>query len=61
MIMKHESLNKAIDQHRENIGTQTLADSVQLVDDMDTENARKVELEEGLYTWMKIEKISRDL
>ena len=61
MIMKHESLNKAIDQHRENIGIQTLADLVQLVDDMDTENARKVELEEGLYTWMKIEKISSDL
>jgi isoleucyl-tRNA synthetase len=60
MIMKHEALNKAIDQHRENIGTQTLADRVQLVDDMDTENARKVELEEGLYTWMKIEKISSD-
>ena len=58
MIMKHESLNKAIDLHRENIGTQTLADRVQLVDDMDTENARKVEIEEGLYTWMKIEKIS---
>ncbi len=61
MIMKHESLNKAIDQHRENIGIQTLAHHVQLVDNMDTENARKVELEEGLYTWMKIEKVSRDL
>jgi isoleucyl-tRNA synthetase len=58
MIMKHESLNKAIDQHRENIGIQTLADRVQLVDEMDTKSARKVELEEGLFTWMKIEKIS---
>lgn len=58
MIMKHESLNKAIDQHRENIGIQTLADRIQLVEEMDTKNARKVELEEGLYTWMKIEKIS---
>jgi len=61
MIMKHESLDKAIDQHRENIGIQTLADSVQLVEEMDTKNARKVELEEGLYTWMKIEKISVDI
>jgi isoleucyl-tRNA synthetase len=61
MIMKHESLNKAIDQHRENIGMQTLAESVQLVDDMDTENARKVELEEGLYTWMKIEKTASEI
>jgi isoleucyl-tRNA synthetase len=61
MIMKHDSLNKAIDQHSENIGIQTLADRVLLVDDMDTENARKVELEEGLYTWMMIEKISSDL
>jgi len=58
MIMKHESLNKAIDQHREYIGIQTLADRVQLVDEMDTKNARKVEIEEGLYTWMKIEKLS---
>lgn len=60
MIMKHESLNKAIDQHKGNIGLQTLAEDVQLVDDMDTENARKVELEEGLYTWMRIEKITGD-
>jgi isoleucyl-tRNA synthetase len=59
MILKHESLDKAIDRHRVNIGIQTLADSVQLVDDMDTQNARKVELEDGLYTWMRIEKISR--
>jgi isoleucyl-tRNA synthetase len=56
MIKKHASLNKAIDQHRENIGMQTLAERVQLVDDMDTVGARKVELEEGLYTWIKIEK-----
>ena len=61
MILKHESLNKAINQHKENIGIQTLANNVQLVDDMDTEKARKVELEEGLHTWMKIEKISGDL
>ena len=60
LIMKHESLNNAIDRHRENIGIQTLADRVQLVDNLDMENARKVELEEGLYTWMKIEKISND-
>jgi isoleucyl-tRNA synthetase len=61
MIMKHESLNMAIDLHRENIGIQTLAEHVRLVDDMDTEKARKVELEEGLYTWMKIEKTPSDL
>jgi isoleucyl-tRNA synthetase len=61
MILKNESLNRAIDRHRENIGLQTLAESVQLVDDMDTGNARKVELEEGLFTWMKIEKINGDL
>ena len=61
MIMKHELLNKAIDQHKENIGVQTLAEQVQLVDDMDTQDARKVELEEGLFTWMRIEKISGNL
>ena len=56
MIKKHASLNKAIDRHKGNIGIQTLAEHVQLVDDMDTNDARKVELEEGLYTWIKIEK-----
>jgi isoleucyl-tRNA synthetase len=60
-ILKHEALNKAIDQHRKNIGIQTLAEQVLLVDDLDTKNARKVELEEGLSTWMKIERISGDL
>ncbi len=58
IIMKHASLDKAIAKHRENIGIQTLADNIQLVDEMDTAKAKKVELEEGLFTWMKIEKIS---
>jgi isoleucyl-tRNA synthetase len=56
LIMKHLSLNDAILQHKDYIGTQTLANKIDLVDEMDTGNARKVEIEEDVQTWIKIEK-----
>lgn len=58
LIMKHGSLNEAIMHHREYIGTQTLAREVDLVEDMDRENARKVEIDDDVQTWIKIEKIT---
>ena len=56
LIMKHRSLNEAINHYKDYIGTQTLAIKVDLVENLDTENARKVEIGEDLRTWIKIEK-----
>ncbi len=58
LILKHKSLDDAILQHKEYIGTQTLANQVDLVEKLDTENARKVEIDEQVQTWIRIEKIS---
>ena len=56
LIMSHSSIDDAIVQHKDYIGTQTLAIKIDLVDEMDTGNARKVEIDEDVQTWIKIEK-----
>jgi isoleucyl-tRNA synthetase len=58
LIRKHESIDDAIKYHRDYIGIQTLAPEVDLVDDMDHENARKVEIDENVETWIRIEKLT---
>jgi len=58
MIMKHSSLDEAILYHKDYIGNQTLAKQIDLVEDMDTINARKVEFDEEVRTWIKIEKVT---
>ncbi|HEC44066.1 MAG TPA: isoleucine--tRNA ligase [Bacteroides sp.] len=58
LIMSHSSIDDAILQHKDYIGTQTLAIQIDLVDEMDTGNARKVEIDEDVQTWIKIEKAS---
>ncbi len=44
--------------HKDYIGNQTLAEQIDLVEDMDTINARKVEFDEEVRTWIKIEKVT---
>ena len=58
LIMKHGSLDEAILHHKDYIGDQTLAKQIDLVEDMDTNNARKVEFDEEVRTWIKIEKVT---
>ncbi len=56
-IKKHDALNEALNNYKEHIGTQTLAVSVQLVDDLDPSDSREVDLEEGVKTLMQVRKI----
>ncbi|MFC2115559.1 isoleucine--tRNA ligase [Bacteroidota bacterium] len=58
LIMKHESLNEAITHHKEYIAAQTLARQLDLVENMDKKNARKVEIDEEVQTWISIEKVA---
>lgn len=58
LIMKHGSLDEAIRNHKDYIGTQTLARQVELVEKLDPENARKVEIDENIRTWIRIEKVA---
>jgi isoleucyl-tRNA synthetase len=57
-IKKHGYINKAIEKHKNYIGTQTLAGKISLVNDLDRENAKIVELEDGILTWIRIDRIT---
>jgi len=57
-IQKHEAINKAVEIHREYISAQTLALQLELVDSLLQSNgARKVDLDEGIETLIKVEKL----
>jgi isoleucyl-tRNA synthetase len=58
LIARHDSLDEAIRNHKNYIGIQTLADEVSLVDELNTDAARKVEIDETVHTWIRIEKLS---
>lgn len=55
-IKNHDLLDEAIALHREYISTQTLATSLELVPSLDPGNARLVEIENGVETWISVEK-----
>lgn len=53
-IVKNDSINPAVEKHKKYIATQTLASTISLVDDLQKDKARKIELEEGIFTWICI-------
>lgn len=57
-IQKHGAINKAIEKHKEYIGSQTLAKEVRLIDKLDKTNSRKVEIDDDITTLLKIEKVT---
>ncbi|MCT4613362.1 MAG: isoleucine--tRNA ligase [Marinifilaceae bacterium] len=56
-IQKHDYINQAVEEYKEYIGSQTLAANVNLVDKLDNENAKSVEIETGVETLIKVEKL----
>ncbi len=56
-ILKHQSINKAIEEHKEYIANQTLARSICLVDEMPNGEAADIEIDTDLFTSIKVEKI----
>jgi isoleucyl-tRNA synthetase len=57
-IMMHDSINDAVLAHKEYIGSQTLAVSVELVEKLADNEAKAVEIEQGIESFIKIEKVS---
>jgi isoleucyl-tRNA synthetase len=57
-IQKNDYFNEAVYKHREYIGSQTLAVSVELVDNLDVENARRIEIEDDIHTLISVDKIA---
>ncbi len=56
-IKKQPDLNDAIEAHKDYIGSQTLATTVDLVDNLSKKEGKLVEIEAGVETLIKIEKI----
>ncbi len=56
-IGKHEAINKAIEKHKNYIGSQTLANEIRLVDKLN-EDSKEVEIDENIKTKMKISRLS---
>ncbi|OFX22030.1 MAG: isoleucine--tRNA ligase [Bacteroidetes bacterium GWA2_31_9b] len=56
-IQKHDLINSAIEKHKEYIGTQTLAKSIEMVDKFEQNSAHLVEIDEEIKTNIKIIKI----
>ncbi|MFO7924354.1 MAG: isoleucine--tRNA ligase [Bacteroidales bacterium] len=57
-IRQHEALNKAVEKHKDYIGSQTLASGIELVEEISSNNAKKVEIDEGVETLIKIERLT---
>ncbi len=57
-IQKHEYIDEAIIKHREYIVSQTLARDIDLVENIDRNNSRQVEIDDDIVTWLKIEKLT---
>lgn len=56
-IRKHPELVSALNNFADHIGNQTLAEKVELVDELDSAEAREVELDENVKTLLTIKKV----
>ena len=56
-IKKHEAVNSSINNFNNYISTQTLAKSIELVDNIDASNAKLIDLEDDIHTYVFISKI----
>ncbi|MBT4409236.1 MAG: isoleucine--tRNA ligase [Bacteroidetes bacterium] len=56
-ILQHEVINSALNNFASHIGNQTLAVKVDIVDQINQEEAREVELDEGVKTYILIKKV----
>jgi isoleucyl-tRNA synthetase len=56
-IQRHEFTNEAIVKHKEYIVSQTLAKEIILVENLDKNTSRQVEIDDDIITWLKIERI----
>jgi isoleucyl-tRNA synthetase len=56
-IVKHEAINEAVEVHKNYISSQTLAASLTLVDDIEHNNKKLIDLDDDIQTFISIERI----
>jgi isoleucyl-tRNA synthetase len=57
-IVRHADLDEAIERHREYISNQTLALQLNLVDVLENNAAKLIEIDKGVETYIQVEKVS---
>ena len=57
LILKHEKINDAVINHKDYICTQTLADNLELVDELNNTSAKEVEVDKDVVTQILVEKL----
>lgn len=57
-IQKHEFINSALEAHKEYISAQTLALSLKLVDNLESNDSRQIDIDEEVQTLIRISRIS---
>jgi isoleucyl-tRNA synthetase len=58
VIVKHEKINDAVLSHKDYICTQTLANHLELVENMDDSDAREVEIDKDVITQILVERLN---
>jgi len=56
-IEKHELINDAIDTHGKYIGSQTLADKVALLDRIENNNCKRIDIDEDVYLNIQVTRL----
>ena len=57
-IKRHEAIDSAIEKHAQYIGSQTLAVDIKLVDELSSNNAKPIEIDNSVTTFIRLEKIN---
>ncbi|MDX8337990.1 isoleucine--tRNA ligase [Draconibacterium sp. IB214405] len=57
-VLKHEEYNLAVENYREYICAQTLADALELADSVDSAKSKEVEIDKDVMAQIEIEKVS---
>ena len=58
VILKHEKVNDAVLSHKDYICTQTLANSLELVEKIENSEAKEVEIDKDVITQILVERLN---
>jgi len=57
LIERHELISDAVELHGEYIGTQTLAESVQLTDSLENSGSKRIDIDEDVYINIRVSRL----
>jgi isoleucyl-tRNA synthetase len=54
---KHELINDAVATHTNYIGSQTLADNIELIDKLENNNSKRIDIDEDVYINIRVTRV----